>query len=100
MRVLIESWMQAKLAKGHTIATALKELNEKRGTKVTHSRFAEWKRGRYTPDPCMLSQMLLDALPFVLRRAGISVTSKQVDALEKQIWHIVEEDGLSQVELL
>ncbi len=101
MKRLVESWLRAEEeAHGNTPAAAIRRMNEKRKMRLTHSRVSEWRRGVYVPMPLVLSQMLYRTLPWALEKAGIQATPKQIDALEKLIWVIREENGQSGVELL
>jgi hypothetical protein len=101
MRRLVESWIRAESEHyGNNLAAAIRRMNEKRGTKLTHSRVAEWRRGIYTPSQLVLSQMLYRTLPWALKQAGIAVPAPQFSALEKLIWIIEEKDGQALAELL
>ena len=100
MRRLVDSWVQAEAACGNTLAEAIRVLNEGRGTKATHSRVAEWRRGRYVPQPRVLSYLLFRTLRHALSEAGIAVSDAQFEALTRQLWWMKEERGKTYVELL
>ncbi len=101
MRRLVESWIRAeKEHHGNSLAAAIRRMNEKRGTKLTHSRVAEWRRGVYVPEQLILSQMLYRTLPWAIKQAGIAAPAQQVSALEKLLWVIEEKDGQALVQLL
>ncbi len=101
MRRLVESWIEAERQHyGNNISAAIARMNEKRGTKLTHSRVSEWRRGVYVPSQVILSQMLLRTLPWALRQAGITATDDQVRELESFLWRMENRDGCWCVELL
>ena len=75
-------------------------LNRECDIKVTYSRLAEWRRGRYTPSQKVLSQMLYKVLFWALVKAGIQATEAQLDALEELIWKVNVMDGERNIELL
>lgn len=86
MRRLVASWIEAERSRGLTTASAIRELNEATGLRVTHSRVSEWRRGRYVPSPAAISYMLSRVLPWALRRAGIRCDEDCYDQLEALIW--------------
>lgn len=94
MRKLVTSWLQAH-AEGYrnNNTRAVKILNEHCGTKATLSRLSEWRKGRYTPSPTVISHMLFWTLPWALLKVGIETTQEQRDALEDLIWEIVVTNG-------
>jgi hypothetical protein len=101
MRRLVESWITAeKEGYGNSLAQAISYMNKERGIKLTYSRLAEWRRGKYTPSPQVISQMLNWVLPWALEKAGIQATDKQIEALEELIWEIKVTDGQRNIELL
>jgi len=101
MRQLVSSWVEAeKNGYRQTLREAIEELNRKCGIKLTYSRLAEWRRGRYTPSQKVLSQMLYRVLFWALVKAGIQATESQLDALEELIWKVNETDGERNIELL
>jgi hypothetical protein len=63
-------------------------------------RLAEWRRGKYTPSPKVLSQLLYRVLFWALLKAGIQATEAQLDALEELIWKVNVTDGERNIELL
>jgi hypothetical protein len=100
MRQLVNSWIRAEKDSGNNLAAAIRRMNEKHDTKLTHSRVAEWRRGRYAPSQVMISHMLYRILPWVLTQAGIATTEQQRKALEELLWVFNEKDGRRWVELL
>src|SRR5437868_1757990 len=101
MRRLVESWITAeKEWHGNTLAAAVRRINEKRGTHITHSRVREWQRGRYRPSPLIISQMLLRTLPWALGNAGIEVADVQHRALTDSLWVTRIKDGQRIVDLV
>jgi len=101
MRQLVSSWVEAeKNGYRHTLREAIEELNRECGIKLTYSRLAEWRRGRYTPSQKVLSQMLYRVLFWALVKAGIHATEAQLDALEELIWKVDVTDGERNIELL
>jgi len=101
MRRLVESWVEAeKTGYRNTLGGAIKELNQECGIKLTYSRLAEWRRGKYTPSPKVLSQMLYRVLFWALLKAGIRATEAQLDALEELIWKVNVTNGERNIELL
>jgi len=101
MRRLVESWIEAeKTGYRNTLGGAIKELNQECGIKLTYSRLAEWRRGKYTPSPKVLSQMLYRVLFWALLKAGIRATEAQLDALEELIWKVNVTNGERNIELL
>ncbi len=101
MRQLVSSWVEAeKNGYRHTLREAIEELNRECGIKLTYSRLAEWRRGRYTPSQKVLSQMLYRVLFWALVKAGIQATESQLDALEELIWKVDVTDGERNIELL
>ena len=101
MRRLVESWIEAeKHGYRNTLGGAIKELNRECSIKLTYSRLAEWRRGKYTPSPNVLSQMLYRVLFWALVKAGIQATEAQLDALEELIWKVNVTDGERNIELL
>ena len=93
MRTLIHSWIAAERSRGMTLGSAIQRLNSVRGTSVTYSRVAEWRRGVYVPTPVTLSYVLVRTLPWALRQAGISATKEQYGALEKLLWTIENDES-------
>ena len=101
MRKLVESWIEAeKHGYRNTLGGAIKELNRECGTKLTYSRLGEWRKGKYTPSPKVLSQMLHGVLFWALVKAGIQASEAQLDALEALIWKVNVTNGERQIELL
>ena len=101
MRRLVESWVEAeKIGYRNTLGGAIEELNRECGTKLTYSRLAEWRRGKYTPSPKVLSHLLYWVLPWALVKVGIKATDAQLDALEDLIWKVNVTDGERNIELL
>lgn len=99
MRRLVESWIEAEKAYGYTLAEAIRHLNKDRGTKLTHSRVAEWRTGKYTPSPAIISYLLYNTLPWAIKKAGIQATETQLDALDELLWKTKMADGERHVEL-
>jgi hypothetical protein len=91
MRRLVESWIKAEQSRGNNLAAAIRILNDLLGTKVTHSRLSEWKRGVYAPRQEVLSLMMLRTLPWALRQAGIEASDDQGKALVGLFW-LTDED--------
>jgi hypothetical protein len=85
VRRLVESWTEANR---HMLGEAIKILNEDCGTKLTYSRLAEWRKGKYTPSAKTLSHLLFWVLPWALERTGITTTEAQRDALADLIWNV------------
>ncbi len=102
MRRLVETWVKAeKEYHGLSQAQAIKRLGETVDANITHSRLSEWRRGRYCPNPVVLSEMLYRALPWILKQAGISATPKQLDLADRLLWVIeTKEDGLQHRDFL
>ena len=98
MRQLVNSWVEAR-TKGNqeTLGEAIRDLNSECGIHATYSRVAEWRKGRYTPSQKTISQMLYDALPWLLEKAGINVTEAQQNAL---LWKVTVKDGERRIEQL
>lgn len=94
MRQLVSSWVEAeKTGYRNTLAKAIRDLNSKCGMALTHSRLAEWRRGKYTPSPEALSQMLHRVLPWALTRIGINASQAQLRALEDLLWKVNVRNG-------
>src|ERR1700682_1784667 len=101
MRRLVESWIEAeKSGYRNTLGGAIKELNQECGIKLTYSRLAEWRRGKYTPSPKVLSQLVYRVLFWALMKVGIKATEAQLDALEELIWNVKVKDGERHIDLL
>ena len=101
MRRLVESWIEAeKSGYRHTLREAIEELNRECGIKLTYSRLAEWRRGKYTPSPKVLSQMLYRVLFWALLKADIQANKEQLDTLEELIWKVNVTNGERNIELL
>jgi hypothetical protein len=101
MQQLVSSWVDAqKNGYRRTLSVAIKELNKVCGIKLTYSRLAEWRKGKYTPSPKVLSHMLYWVLPWALMKVGIKATDAQLDALEDLIWRVNKADGQRNIELL
>jgi hypothetical protein len=101
MQQLVSSWVEAqKNGYRNTLGVAITELNKVCGTKLTYSRLAEWRRGKYTPSPKVLSHLLYWVLPWALMKVGIKATEAQLDALEDLIWNVQVKDGERNIELL
>jgi hypothetical protein len=99
MRRLVESWVQFNLSRGRTLADSIRKLNDARGSKVTHSRLSEWRRGVYVPEPAVTSMMLLETLPWALRQAGIEASREEIARLQDMLWNTREENGKTLFEL-
>jgi hypothetical protein len=98
---LVDSWIEAeRVIHGHNLASAIRRMNEKRGSSLTHSRVSEWRRGVFTPTPAVLSMMLFRALPWMLKEAGIDATPESYSRLEEFLWVCHDEGGTRSVELL
>jgi hypothetical protein len=94
MKQLVCSWVEAeKSGYRNTLGGAIEELNKECGTKLTYSRLAEWRKGKYTPSQKVLSQLLYRVLPWALLKVGIKATEAQLDALEDLIWNVRMVDG-------
>jgi hypothetical protein len=101
MRRLVESWVEAeKIGYRNTLGGAIEELNRECGIKLTYSRLAEWRSGKYTPSQKVLSQMLYRVLFWALVKAGIQATEAQLDVLEELIWKVNVTKGERNIELL
>ena len=101
MRRLVESWVEAeKIGYRNTLGGAIRELNKECNTKLTYSRLAEWRKGKYTPSQKVLSQMLYRVLFWALIKAGIQATEAQLDVIEELIWKVNVTDGERNIELL
>lgn len=101
MRQLVSSWVEAEQhGYGNTLGAAIRELNKECRISLTHSRLSEWRRGKYTPSPNVLSQMLYRVLPWALLKVQIRATDPQLDALEDLIWCVKLTDGERQIEHL
>ena len=93
MRRLVASWVEAeKEYHGLTRSQAIERLSDVVGINVTHSRLSEWCRGKYCPQPAVLSEMLYRAFPWILGTAGIQATKAQMDQVDNMLWKI--EDGI------
>jgi hypothetical protein len=101
MRQLVESWVEAeKTGNGNTLADAIKALSKECGITLTHSRVAEWRKGKYTPSPRVLSHMLYRVYPWALRRAGLQASEAQLDTIEELLWKVNVAGGERNIELL
>ena len=101
MRQLVESWITAEKEQyGNSLAQAVRDINEGQRRCLTPSRVSEWRRGRYTPSPLMISKMLLRTLPWALKRAGLVVSAAQLNDLRRCFWVIAEKEGRKSAELL
>jgi hypothetical protein len=100
MKRMVESWVEAERSYGHTPATALRQLNENLGTKYTHSRLSQWRRGVYTPAPSVLSRMLFRTLPWAIDEVGIEASDEQLQALDRYFWNLAKDTDDGSVELL
>jgi hypothetical protein len=99
MRQLVNSWVEArKHGSEITLGTVIRELNAECGICADYSRLSEWKKGRYTPAPQTISQMLYDTLPWALNKAGINVTEEQQTALDELLWNFTMKDGKRVIE--
>lgn len=100
MRKLVDSWVEAERSYGNTLAEAIRQLNAHLGTKVTHSRVSEWRRGIYTPAPSVLSMMLLRTLPWAIDEVGIEASDEQLVSLDRYFWNLAKDTDDGSVELL
>ena len=101
MRQLVESWVEAeRTGYRNTLADAIKILSQECGITLTHSRVAEWRNGKYTPSPKVLSHMLYRVYPWALRRAGLRASEAQLDTIEELLWEVNVADGQRNIELL
>ena len=101
MRQLVASWVSAqKTGYRAPLPAAIGSINRECGVAATHSRLAEWRAGKYTPSPKVLSRMLYEVLPWALQEVGIRATEAQLDALEDLIWIVTVRDGERHIELL
>src|SRR5262245_60511649 len=101
MRRLVESWIRAEKAlHGNNLAAAIRLLNDQRSMSITHSRVAEWRRGRYVPSQVCLSHMLLRTLPWALEQAGIPASLAQRYALVDLLWMTKKKPGETLIYLL
>jgi len=101
MRQLVATWIDAeRIGYGNTLAVAIKLLSKECGITLTHSRVAEWRSGKYTPSPKVLSQMLYRVYPWALMRAGLHASEAQLDAIEELLWKVNVTDGERNIELL
>ena len=99
MNQLVNSWAETqKTGYRNTLAGALRELNKETGSMATRSHLTEWRRGRYTSSPKVLSQMLYRVLPWALMKVGIKATDPQLDTLEDLIWPVNLVDGERHIE--
>jgi hypothetical protein len=93
MKRLVESWVRAEREHhGNNLASALRLMNDRLDTKVTHSRVAEWRRGVYVPSQAILSRMLYRTLVWALKQAGIAVTPEQENRLRMALWNYDESE--------
>jgi hypothetical protein len=99
LRQLINSWVEMQ-KQSIALGAAIHDLREETGIRLTYSRLAEWRRGKYTPSQKVLSQMLYDVLPWAFQRAGITVTREQQAALDSLLWNTRGSAGEQQIELL
>ena len=93
MRRLVESWIEAERAQGRSLADAIRFLNQVLGSKVTHSRVSEWRRGIYVPTPAATSLMLIETLPWALRQAGLQTSPAEIAKLKDLLWNTRHEGG-------
>ena len=101
MRQLVSSWIEAeKRGYRNSVAEAIRLLNKECDMSLTHSRLSEWRRGKYTPSPEALSQMLYRVLPWALMKVGLKATDAQLDALEDLLWKVNVADGERNIEHL
>src|SRR3954452_22025795 len=100
MRRLVESWVTAERSYGNAPVTAIRLMNEELGTKVTHSRVSEWRRGIYVPSPQALSYMLLRTLAWVIDDVGIPASDDQLHSLDRYFWNLSTDTNDGSVELL
>jgi hypothetical protein len=77
-----------------------KVLRQECGITLTHSRVAEWRRGKYTPSPRVLSHMLYRVYPWAIQRAGLRASEAQLDVIEDLLWKVNVADGERNIELL
>ena len=61
---------------------------------------SEWRSGKYTPSPKVLSQMLYRVYPWALRKAGLHASEAQLDTIEELLWKVKVTDGERNIELL
>lgn len=100
LKRLVNSWVDAELnGYGNTLSGAIKDLSQECGTKLTHSRLAEWKRGRYTPAPKVIAYMLYRVYPWALMKVGINATDAQLDRLEDLMLDMKLVEGDRQLDL-
>ncbi len=101
MRQLVESWVEAeKTGYGNTLGDAIKALSKECGITLTHSRVAEWRKGKYTPSPKVLSHMLYRVYPWTLQKVGLRASEAQLDAIEDLLWKVNVTGGERNIELL
>jgi hypothetical protein len=101
MKQLVNSWIEAELrGYGNTLACAIKELSQECGIKLTHSRVAEWRKGKYTPSPNVIAYMLYKVYPWALVKVGITATESQLDALEDLVLNMKLVDGDRHLDLV
>jgi hypothetical protein len=101
MRQLVDSWVEAeRTGYGNTLADAIKLLSKECGITLTHSRVAEWRNGKYTPSPKVLSHMLYRVYPWALRRAGLHASEAQLDMIEDLLWKVTVTDSERKIALL
>ena len=94
MRQLVSSWVEAERnGYRNTLRGAINELSQECGIKLTYSRLAEWRRGKYTPSQQVISQLLYRTLPWALLKVGIKATEAQLDALEDLLLNVRVVDG-------
>ncbi len=87
MRRLVESWIEAeKEYHGLTLGEAIERLNEDLGMRINYSRVAEWKRGRYVPNPTALSWILSRTLPWVVQKMGLDPAPEALDRMAELLW--------------
>lgn len=99
MRQLVNSWIEAeKQGYNNTLGGAIKDLNQACAMRLTYSRLAEWRKGKYTPAPKVIQHMLYRVLPWALVKIGIEATDAQLDALEDLILNVSVVDGDRQIE--
>jgi hypothetical protein len=101
MRQLVESWVEAeRTGYRNTLAEAIKILSPECGITATHSRVAEWRKGKYTPSPRVLSHMLYRVYPWALLKAGLRASEAQLDTIDKLLWKVNTAGGERNIELL
>lgn len=101
MKKLVESWITAEREyHGNTLGAALKALNQLLGTRATHSRVSEWRRGVYHPANFFVSQVLWRTLPWALKRAGIVASPEALLRLSELLWLFEIKDGKRQRHIL